>query len=247
MICDVISTGSGGNAVRIGPGGRLLVDCGVSYKRIEPFKDDLELVFLTHRHSDHFKESTVRRLAQERPGVRWAMGEHMLPLADGVLPPRCIDVLRPDIWVRYKTMYGCVVICPVSLQHDVPNFGYHIIFQGECDWKYRVFYATDTGTLDGIAAKGYDLYLIEANHTEEDLRAREAEKLAAGVFSYEARAAFTHLSQERAEAWLAKNAGKNSRVVWLHQHTEREGRHNDPVDSGLQQSSPASENIQAGG
>ena len=247
MICDVISTGSGGNAVRIGPGGRLLVDCGVSYKRIEPFKDDLELVLLTHRHSDHFKESTVRRIAQDRPAVRWAMGEHMLPLVDGVLPLRCIDVLRPDIWVRYKTMCGCVVICPVSLQHDVPNFGYHIIFQGECDWQYRVFYATDTGTLDGISAKGYDLYLIEANHTEEDLRAREAEKLAAGVFSYEARAALTHLSQERAAAWLAKNAGKNSRVVWLHQHTEREGRHNDPVDSGLQQSSPASENIQAGG
>lgn len=221
MICDVISTGSGGNAVRIGPGGRLLIDCGVTYKRIEPVERDLELVLLTHRHSDHFKESTVRLLAQDRPALRWAMGEHMLPLVDGVLPPHCIDVMRPDIWYRYKTTHGIVLIRPVSLQHDVPNFGYHIIFQDNDETRYRVFYATDTGTLDGIAAKSYDLYLIEANHTEEDLRAREAEKLAAGVFSYEARAALTHLSQERATAWLAENAGESSRVVWLHQHQVR--------------------------
>ena len=221
MICDVISTGSGGNAVRIGPGGRLLIDCGVTYKRIEPVERDLELVLLTHRHSDHFKESTVRLLAQDRPALRWAMGEHMLPLVDGVLPPRCIDVMRPDIWYRYKTTNGIVMIRPVALQHDVPNFGYHLIFQRDCETQYRVFYATDTGTLDGIAAKEYDLYLIEANHTEEELRTREAEKLAAGVFSYEARAALTHLSRERAAAWLAKNAGKNSRVVWLHQHQTR--------------------------
>ena len=221
MICDVISTGSGGNAVRIGPGGRLLIDCGVTYKRIEPVERDLELVLLTHRHSDHFKESTVRLLAQDRPALRWAMGEHMLPLVDGVLPPRCIDVMRPDIWYRYKTTNGIVMIRPVALQHDVPNFGYHIIFQRDCEMQYRVFYATDTGTLDGIAAKEYDLYLIEANHTEEELRTREAEKLAAGVFSYEARAALTHLSQERATAWLAENAGESSRVVWLHQHQVR--------------------------
>lgn len=221
MICDVISTGSGGNAVRIGPGGRLLIDCGVTYKRIEPVERDLELVLLTHRHSDHFKESTVRLLAQDRPSLRWAMGEHMLPLVDGVLPPCCIDVMRPDIWYRYKTTHGIVLIRPVALQHDVPNFGYHIIFQGDDETQYRVFYATDTGTLDGIAAKGYDLYLIEANHTEEELRAREAEKLAAGVFSYEARAALTHLSKERAAAWIAENAGEISRVVWLHQHQTR--------------------------
>ena len=152
MICDVISTGSGGNAVRIGPGGRLLIECGVTYKRIEPVERDLELVLLTHRHSDHFKESTVRRLAQDRPAVRWAMGEHMLPLVDGVLPPRCIDVLRPDIWVRYKTMYGCVVICPVSLQHDVPNFGYHIIFQDNDETRFLPVFRCPWRRILGIAS-----------------------------------------------------------------------------------------------
>ena len=81
-------------------------------------------------------------------------------------------------------------------------------------------YATDTSTMDGISAPGLDLYMIEANHTEDGLKAREAAKLARGEFSYEAMAAINHLSQEKALAWLSENAGTRSRVVFLHQHED---------------------------
>lgn len=109
---------------------------------------------------------------------------------------------------------GLILGCE-SVPHDVQNCCWHITTpDGE-----RGFYATDCGSLDGIKAKGYDFYMIEANHTRAELEDRLAAKEAAGQYAYERRAAVTHLSREQADEWLADNAefGK-SRVVYLHQH-----------------------------
>lgn len=87
-----------------------------------------------------------------------------------------------------------------------------------------IFYATDTSTLDHIEAKNYDYYLIEANHTKAEIEARIAEKQAQGEFAYEVRAARNHLSQEQANEWLTRNAGPNSKYVFLHQHREERNK-----------------------
>ena len=100
-----------------------------------------------------------------------------------------------------------------TLIHDVSNCCWHI-FTG----TGSLLYATDTGTLDGIKAEGYNLYLIEANHRQAEIAARIEDKLARGEFAYEYRAAQNHLSYEQAMEWLSKNAGPNSRYELLHQH-----------------------------
>ena len=82
-----------------------------------------------------------------------------------------------------------------------------------------MFYATDTATMDGIEAKGYDLYMIEANHVKAELEARRDAKVAAGEYAYEFNAARNHMSQEQAEDWLYQQMGPNSRYVFLHQHS----------------------------
>lgn len=69
MTYNIISTGSKGNAVVIN--GRILIDCGVPFKALEPVKKDLRLVLLTHIHSDHFNPRTARALSKERPALRW--------------------------------------------------------------------------------------------------------------------------------------------------------------------------------
>ena len=103
------------------------------------------------------------------------------------------------------------------MTHNAPNCGYHI-----SDWECkRLFYATDTGTLDGIEASGYDLYMVEANHTRAELEARIEAKKVTGEFAYEWAAAKNHLSQEQAEDWLYQQMGPNSRYVFLHQHQEK--------------------------
>lgn len=142
------------------------------------------------------------------------------PLLDSGIDKRVIDVLNPNHTYEYG---GIGDIRPEPLTHNVPNCGYHIFsFSFE-----RMFYATDTGTLDGIEAKGYDLYMIEANHTRAELKARRDAKIAAGEFSYEVEAERNHLSREQAEDWLYRNMGANSEYVFLHQHVDRGVRNGD--------------------
>ena len=85
----------------------------------------------------------------------------------------------------------------------------------------KVLYATDTVSMEGVEAKDYELYLLECNHHEDEIQAKIQEKTASGQFSYEVRAAATHLSWEKAMAWLQEN-GPNSKFIPMHQHVNKE-------------------------
>lgn len=215
MTYNIISTGSKGNAVVIN--NTIMIDCGVPLKALEGVKKNLKLVLLTHIHGDHFKPRTVRALAKERPTLRWGCCEWMVgPLLAAGVDKRVIDIMKPDIpgCVSNGRIYlGLAIVRPEPLTHNVPNCGWHITCGGE-----NLFYATDTGTLEGVEAKGYDLYMIEANHTRGELEARIAVKQAAGEYAYEYAAAENHLSREQAEDWLYANMEPRSQYVFLHQH-----------------------------
>lgn len=196
--------------------GGILIDCGVSFRKLGPYEKQIRLVLLTHQHGDHFKPRTVAVLSYDRPALRWGCCAWMVqPLVDAGVDRRKIDVLFPGGIYRYN---GLAEISPERLPHNVPNCGYRIKIGAE-----RLFYATDCGTLDGIEAKNYGLYLIEANHTKAEIEARIAEKLEAGQFAYEYAAAQNHLSREQAMDWLSENAGPNSMYQFLHQHHDRKG------------------------
>lgn len=213
MIYNIIATGSSGNAVVID--NKILIDCGVPYKMLRPYVRDLQLVLLTHEHGDHFRPGTVRTLSMERPALRWGCCEWMVPRLLGVaVNSRVIDVY--DLNGMSYFYGGGLAVQPERLTHNVPNCGYKIGFGRE-----KLFYATDTGTLDGIEAKDYDLYMIEANHTQAEIEERIRAKEAAGEFIYETAAIQNHLSREQALEWLARNMGPRSKYVFLHQHQER--------------------------
>jgi hypothetical protein len=142
----------------------------------------------------------------------------MVPHITGLVNPKQIDVLECDKWYSY----GPVNLSPVKLFHDVPNCGYRFDFDG-----YKMFYATDTGHLDGIEAKEYDLYMIEANHTKADIEERAKAKIERGKFAYEIRAAENHLSEEQALDFIGMNAGPNSEYIFLHQHAGKDGPNDD--------------------
>lgn len=217
MICDVIATGSQGNAVVLG--GEILIDCGVPYKQIAHLVPRLKLVLLTHRHGDHFNPSTIRRLHRERPTLRFGCCDWMVPyLLSAGVSATVIDIYAPLFGCIYSYDDCRILVSAFTLCHDVENCGYMITRDGK-----KIFYATDTASLDHVKAPGCHMYLIEANHTEEELAERIRRKLDAGEFVYEFRVEETHLSRESADAWLAMNAGPNSQVIYLHQHKEPKG------------------------
>ena len=215
MIYKILATGSDGNATIIN--GYALIDCGVPYKAIEPYAQDLRLVFLTHIHGDHFNAATIKKLAFVRPSLRWVCCEWLVEaLLDAGVKATQIDVVRPGAWVAFE-IGDVVYASPIELTHNVRNCGWRIVINEE-----SLFYATDTGSLEGISVKDFDIYMVEANHVRADLERRLAEKEAAGEYAYERRAAENHLSREQAIDWLAENMGPKSLWVPMHGHKEKE-------------------------
>lgn len=210
MEYDIISTGSQGNAVVLN--GKVMIDCGVTYKSIKKYVPSLKLVLLTHIHSDHFCKSTIKKLSQERPMLRFGCGSWLVePLQRLGVPLRQIDILRDGKMYGY----GICNVIPVPLVHNVPNQGYKLHMAGE-----KVIYCTDTGNLNGISAPGYDLYLIEANHDEEEIDQKIAEKKANQEFAYEVRVKWDHLSKKQCDDFIYSNIDARGKFIYMHCHQE---------------------------
>lgn len=207
MKYKILNSGSDGNCTIIND--IIAIDMGVSYKKLTSYIKTIQLVLLTHRHSDHFNKATIKRLAQNRPTLRFGCCKWLVQdLIDCGVNKRNIDVY--DIGTSYN--YKLFKLIPVKLYHDVPNCGYRLFMDNE-----KLIYATDTYTLDGIKAVGYDYYLIEGNYQDEE----ELSSRAINTY-YESRVKRTHLSKEYASNWLLENMGLDSVYVWLHEHKERE-------------------------
>jgi len=201
---DLISTGSKGNAIVYED--EVLVDVGVSYKYLVGHLNDVKVLLMTHRHSDHFRIATIKHLLKDNPNVVILCGDWFKPLLEG-LEMAHIVYCEHNKWYRV----GNIEVSPFLLYHDVDNFGWRIKINGK-----RIFHATDTVTLDGIYAKGYDLYGIEFHHDELIIEKQIEEKVEAGMFCYEIGARNSHLSFQNAQRWINENKGKDSQVIKLH-------------------------------
>ena len=194
--------------------GYMLIDCGVSYRSLLSANvvKKLKIVLLTHIHSDHFNRTTIRRLAAERPTLRFACCKWLTAdlLACGV---QALNIDQLQVGKLYN--YGAFMISPIQLYHDVPNCGWRVFYEGD-----KAIYLTDTVTLEGISAKNYDLYLVEANYSEPEIQSRIQEKESTGQYVYEYRVLKTHLSKEKCDEWLLENLGEQSEYIYIHQHKE---------------------------
>lgn len=150
-------------------------------------------------------------MQEERPTLRFGCGKWLLSsvLACGARKSN-IDIYIPNIKNSYTDDLQLIMI---PLKHNVSNCGYKIYLHGE-----KIFYATDCNNLDGIEAKNYDLYMIEANYEDEEIQQRISEKEANGQYVYEYQVLNNHLSKQKADKFIGENAGSNSRYVYLHGH-----------------------------
>lgn len=200
---NVLSSGSKGNCIIYHD--TIAIDMGIPYQMISGFKNQLQIVLLTHIHGDHLNISTIKKLAFERPTLRFACGVFLTEYLQGI---KNVDVLEAGKVYDY----GQFKVSPIHLYHDVPNFGYRI-FKDET----KIIHATDTAHLNGISAKDYDLYAIESNYNEDTIFESIERKKARGEFAYQIGALNSHLSEQQARDFIFKNKGEKSKVLRLHE------------------------------
>lgn len=215
---NIISTGSQGNAVVVND--FILIDCGVTLKALKPYMSKFKLVLLTHIHSDHFNRTTIKNLAKERPTLRFACGRWLAePLVRCGVSVNNIDVLNFD------TMYGyglCNVIA-VPLVHNVPNCGWKIHFAK----GGKMIYCTDTNNLNGITARNYELFMIEANYEDDVIQDKISQKKTNGEYAYELQVLKNHLSKAKADDFIYRNIGAGGQYIYMHCHVDEDGEQDD--------------------
>lgn len=202
-ICNILSSGSQGNCEIYY--NSIAVDMGVPYNVIDPYKNYLQIVLLSHIHGDHFNLSTIQKLAFERPSLRVGCCEWMVEHLYGI---KNVDVYEFGKWYNY----GSFKIATGKLYHDVPNCFYRIEKKG-----YKIFRATDTAHLSGITAKDYDLYAIEHNYNEEIIDKSIESKVMKGEYAYQKGSSNSHLSEQQARDFIYNNRKESSQVIRLHE------------------------------
>lgn len=164
-----IASGSSGNCIYIGSDKtHLLVDTGISKKRIDEGLrqldvkgEELDGILVTHEHSDHIQGLGVFSRKYGVPiygtegtleGIRASASLGKLP--DGLLHPITIDE---------KFTIGDITVDPFEISHDARQpSGYRL----ECGTKAAAV-ATDLGMYTDYTVKkleGLDAILLEANH-----------------------------------------------------------------------------------
>lgn len=207
----ILGSSSKGNSVLYG---NILVDCGVPFAKIKPYVDVIEFVLLTHKHDDHFNKSSLVKLAVAKPNIRFICCEWLeKPLQTlGIMNITVAKVhqlgVSDVVELQFKPR---IIVSPFMLYHDCENCGWRIMVGG-----FKIFHATDTNTLEGISARGYDLYAIEHNYDEDTIHDLIREKKELGQFSYEEGAINSHLSFQQAAQFIKENATKEHIVLKLH-------------------------------
>ena len=206
-----IESGSGGNCFLYGS---LMIDLGLSYTKTKPYLADVKYCLMTHTHGDHINDITVRKVFVNHENIKFVCGGWM------VKPLKKIGVDENRIIVvEFGKVYNLddYKISPVLAYHDVPNCGYRILHNGK-----KHLHITDTVTLDGIEAKGYDSASIECNHEiNKALKLIEQAKNN-DEFSHLRGAINSHLSVDKVIKFCKENGIKKLIPVHIGNSTRKE-------------------------
>lgn len=195
----VIATGSKGNAVRIE---NIMIDCGIAFKRMKEELYKCDTLLITHCHSDHVKENTLKQIRKEFPRVRiygnWEVANHF--------PVDKVIAEKP-----FKLKRGHTSIYPFYGKHDVAVTGFVIDFDG-----FLVFYATDTSEVRNPTERKLDAVFIESNYDEKKLNEIGKQYMTKGYDPFWN--AKRHLSARASkEFYYTHRKDKDTPLIELHQ------------------------------
>ncbi len=164
-----ISSGSDGNCIYVGgKDTNILVDAGISGKKIEAGLSDIDVdpskidgIFVTHEHGDHI--AGVGVMARRYHIPIYSTVETIYAMLHtknvGKIPAELLHYVEPDQKLILKDME----ICPFSISHDAAN---PVAYTFEQD-GHKMGVATDLGTYDAYTLehlRDSEILLLEANH-----------------------------------------------------------------------------------
>lgn len=166
-----LSSGSSGNAVFLEyDGTSVLIDCGVSCRRIcdmlhqiGKLPEDISGILVTHEHSDHIKGISVFTKKYHTPVFSAKNTFENMPETNCVAKD-----FQHFITSGNEFSLGNIDVLPFSIPHDAAMpFGYAFQLGDK-----KISVATDMGKIDSDVAlhlKGSDLVLLESNHDAQML------------------------------------------------------------------------------
>lgn len=164
-----ISSGSDGNCIYVGgKNANILVDAGISGKKIEAGLSQIDVdpakidgIFITHEHTDHI--AGVGVMARRYKIPIYATVETMYAMMHtknvGRIDQNLLHYVEPDKELMIKDL----AVLPFSISHDASN---PVAYTFQCD-GHKMGIATDLGTYDDYIVKhltGSEVLLLEANH-----------------------------------------------------------------------------------
>ena len=194
---NVIASGSTGNAVRIED---VMIDCGISFKRMKPELEKCKYLLITHTHSDHIKETTLNQIRRYFPEI-CIVGNYEIAQRYNV------DIVCN---AGYPFTVGTYCFRPFLLQHDALTYGYAWTVYGN-----EIIYATDTGSFDTCPYGKYDYLFMESNYDEH--KTEQMKSVHAGGYSAYLSSTERHASRQQAKAFYYCNRrDADSKLIELH-------------------------------
>lgn len=211
-----IASGSSGNSIYVGSNNtHLLVDAGISKKRLEDgLKQtglkggDIDAILITHEHADHIQGLGVftRKYPVPIYGTAATLKQIQLNRALGHIPPELFVEIEPD----REFKLGDISVSSMRVSHDAAD---PVAYSFACGDK-RMAIATDMGGYNDYVVehlKGMDVLLLEANH---DIR-----MLQVGPYPYQLKQRILsergHLSNETAGRLLSDVACDRLQTIIL--------------------------------
>lgn len=211
-----IASGSSGNSVYVGTDNtHILVDTGISKKRIDEGLNaldicghDIDAILITHEHSDHIQGLGVFSRKYNVPiyGSEKTLVEIQKCKSLGHISPHLFNEIKADV----DFSIGDITVNPIKISHDaVEPLAYTF-----ADGKRNMAVATDMGTYSEYIIerlRGMDALLLEANH---DVR-----MLQVGPYPYQLKQRILsengHLSNENAGRLLCEILHNDLKTIYL--------------------------------
>lgn len=169
-----LSSGSKGNVTYVGTDKfNMLIDCGLSGTKLDELLlinvgidlNDIDLVFLTHAHSDHIM--SFNKLYSKYPNIKFVVDRELKLVIEDVKKKKYDD--SRFIFINRYTKGEHLNIGKVQLQHDTYCLGWIIEEVG----GDSLCFIADNGAYpyklleETLLQKPYTYYMIESNYSTE--------------------------------------------------------------------------------